>query len=197
MLPDPDLFLTLDTDIAVGRDIPGLLVDADLVSGQESAAVSDHHPVGSPAQARLEIKLRPALIGKRLHFPLRLLLGAQRAGKGHGAQGQREHGAVSCHLVPRANQNPGAVPSGICADSLFICVHPWLSSAWINLGGIRPADTRSENRLMAAKVKILTLLQEIRGFAQIANRCPPPAPPDYSWLSFSRGAATTRCVSES
>jgi hypothetical protein len=30
---------------------------------------------------------------------------------------------------------------------------------------------------MAAKVKILTLLQEIRGFAQIANRCPPPRSP--------------------
>jgi hypothetical protein len=30
---------------------------------------------------------------------------------------------------------------------------------------------------MAAKVKMLTLLQEIRGFAQIANRCPPPRSP--------------------
>ena len=30
---------------------------------------------------------------------------------------------------------------------------------------------------MAAKVNILTLLQEINGFAQIANRCPTPRTP--------------------
>jgi hypothetical protein len=30
---------------------------------------------------------------------------------------------------------------------------------------------------MAAKVKMLTLVQEIRGFARIANRCPPPRTP--------------------
>jgi hypothetical protein len=30
---------------------------------------------------------------------------------------------------------------------------------------------------MAGKVKMLTLLQEIRGFARIANRCPPPRTP--------------------
>ncbi len=31
-----------------------------------------------------------------------------------------------------------------------------------------------ENTLMAAKVRMLKLLQEIRGFAEITNRCPPP-----------------------
>ena len=30
---------------------------------------------------------------------------------------------------------------------------------------------------MAAKIKMLTLLQEIRGFAQIASRCPAPRSP--------------------
>ena len=34
-----------------------------------------------------------------------------------------------------------------------------------------------KNRSMAAKVKMLTLLQGIRGFAQIANRRPPPRSP--------------------
>ena len=31
-----------------------------------------------------------------------------------------------------------------------------------------------ENSLMAAKVRMFKLLQEIRGFAEIVNRCPPP-----------------------
>jgi hypothetical protein len=31
-----------------------------------------------------------------------------------------------------------------------------------------------ENKIMAARVKMLTLLQEIRGFAQVSNRRPPP-----------------------
>jgi hypothetical protein len=30
------------------------------------------------------------------------------------------------------------------------------------------------NTLMAAKLRMLKLLQEIRGFAEIVNRCPPP-----------------------
>ena len=115
MLPDPDLVQILDADVAVGGDVAGLLVDADLVSGQESAAVFDQHAVGAAAQTRLEIELRPALIVQRLHFPLRLLLSAQRAGKRQGAQSQREHGAQSCHLARRDNQNPRAVPSGIYA----------------------------------------------------------------------------------
>jgi hypothetical protein len=34
-----------------------------------------------------------------------------------------------------------------------------------------------ENTLMAAKVRMLKLLQEIRGFAEIVNRCPPPRSP--------------------
>jgi hypothetical protein len=34
-----------------------------------------------------------------------------------------------------------------------------------------------KNTLMAAKVRMLKLLQEIRGFAEIVNRCPPPRPP--------------------
>ena len=34
-----------------------------------------------------------------------------------------------------------------------------------------------ENTLMAAKVRMLKLLQEIRGFADIVNRCPPPRSP--------------------
>ncbi|MCX6929008.1 MAG: hypothetical protein NT154_38215 [Verrucomicrobia bacterium] len=31
---------------------------------------------------------------------------------------------------------------------------------------------------MADKIKMLKLLQEIRGFAEIANRCPPPRLPE-------------------
>lgn len=31
---------------------------------------------------------------------------------------------------------------------------------------------------MAAKLKMLKLLQEIRGFAEIINRCPPPRSPE-------------------
>ena len=34
-----------------------------------------------------------------------------------------------------------------------------------------------KNKLMAAKVRMLKLLQEIRGFAEIANRRPPPRSP--------------------
>ena len=37
---------------------------------------------------------------------------------------------------------------------------------------------------MAAKVKMLTLLQEIRGFAQIANRRPPPRSPGLFLAQF-------------
>ena len=116
VLADPDLVFALDADVAVGGDFAGLLVDADLVGRQERAAISDQHAVGSQAKTGLEIELRPALIGQRLHFPGRLLLGAERAGKRQGAQGEREHEAQSCHLAPRANQNPRDVPSGISAD---------------------------------------------------------------------------------
>ena len=34
-----------------------------------------------------------------------------------------------------------------------------------------------KNKIMAAKVRMLKLLQEIRGFAEIVNRCPPPRSP--------------------
>jgi hypothetical protein len=34
-----------------------------------------------------------------------------------------------------------------------------------------------ENTLMATKIRMLKLLQEIRGFAEIVNRCPPPRSP--------------------
>ena len=80
MLADPDLVLALDADLAVGCDFAGLLVDADLVGRQEGVAVSDQHAVGSPAQTCLEIELRPALVGERLHFPRRLLLSRSAPG---------------------------------------------------------------------------------------------------------------------
>jgi hypothetical protein len=38
-------------------------------------------------------------------------------------------------------------------------------------------DQASKNKFMAAKIKMLTLLQEIRGFADIANRQPHPRSP--------------------
>ena len=47
---------------------------------------------------------------------------------------------------------------------------------------------------MAAKVKMLTLLQEIRGFALISNRRPPPRSPGLSLaqLRSQRSHATLR-----
>ena len=37
---------------------------------------------------------------------------------------------------------------------------------------------------MAAKIKMLTLMQEIRGFAKIANRCPTPRSPGLFLAQF-------------
>ena len=102
--------------MAVGGDFAGLLVQADLVGGEEGGAVADEHAVGSQPQTGLEIELGPALIVQRFHFPGRLLLSAERAGERQGAQGEREDEAQSCHLAVRANQNPRDVPSGISGD---------------------------------------------------------------------------------
>ena len=79
--PAQHLVFVLDADLAIGGDFAGLLVHADLVGGQEGAAIADQHAVGAEAQAGLEVELGPALISQRLHFPGRLLLRPERAGK--------------------------------------------------------------------------------------------------------------------
>jgi hypothetical protein len=63
------------------------------------------------------------------------------------------------------------VPSGISAD--FSQAHlPQGEPVWhVN------CEHSEQDRFMAAKVKMLKLLQEIRGFAQITNRRPPPRSP--------------------
>ena len=37
---------------------------------------------------------------------------------------------------------------------------------------------------MAAKIRMLKLLQEIRGFAEIVNRCPPPRLPGLLFMQM-------------
>ena len=100
MFARPELLLALDVDVAIGHDLAGLLVHADLVGGQEGAAVANQHAVGAVSQAGLRIELHPALFVERFDFPPWLLLRPERAGKGQDAQGEREHGAQSCHLAP-------------------------------------------------------------------------------------------------
>ena len=85
MLADPQLVFVLEPHLALGRNLAGLLIHGDLVSGQERVAVADQYAVGAPAQARLEIKLSVALVGQRLHFPGGLLLRPGRGGQGQSA----------------------------------------------------------------------------------------------------------------
>ena len=80
------------------------------------------------------------------------------------------------HRLPAANR------TGLVSES-EIRTHPCRIGlkSLMQPCGRRPAArvacelrTLREHRIMAAKVKMLTLLQEIRGFAQISNRRPPP-----------------------
>jgi hypothetical protein len=73
--------------------------------------------------------------------------------------------------VLKANQNPLELPSGIYATftraKLFRGRPSWHVTC----------SHSFKNKLMAAKIRAFKLLQEIRGYAEIANRFPPPRLP--------------------
>ena len=115
-------------------------------------------------QTGLEIELNPALISEGFHLQRRSLLSLERARKRQGAQGEREYAAESNHSALGANQNQRSLPSGISSHFNRTGV-PELRPSWhVNCG--HPF----RNKLMAAKMNMSKLLQEIRGFAEISNR---------------------------